>query len=116
MKEHKLKVNKCLYCGSFRIDPRTDKVTTISYTNNAKNKWQGGVLSPKDGCIYAIPSNELHVLRIDTNYSESDQYQQISLIGPLPKKKDKWQGKKRFVTYIERSKMLGRRSLTNLSL
>lgn len=31
------------------------------------NKWQGGVLSPTDGCVYAVPANANTVLKIDTN-------------------------------------------------
>jgi len=81
-----------------RIDPRTDEITTMSQTNNDKNKWQGGVLSSKDGCIYAIPSNALHILRIDTNpcttqtTTKDADLERVSFIGSLPPKKDKWQG------------------------
>lgn len=57
---------------------------------------QGGVLSSKGGCVYAIPSNALQILRIDTNplpkAQNTEDHRQVSFVGSLPPKKDKWQG------------------------
>ena len=43
-------------------DTKNSEVTDLNM-----NKWQGGVLSPKDGCVYAVPANANCVLKIDTN-------------------------------------------------
>lgn len=55
---------------------------------------QGGVLG-LDGFIYAIPSDAKNVLRVDTRPGEStvrDDRNEVTLVGDLPPKKDKWQG------------------------
>lgn len=50
-----------------RIDPKTGKATTFGKVSRKKNKFQGGVLSPKDKSIYAMPADSDVVLKIDTN-------------------------------------------------
>jgi hypothetical protein len=141
-------VDGCIYgmpsdaTSVLKIDPRTDRCTTISararesntyryddpaithsnnkpLISNEKNKYQGGVLSPRDGCIYAIPCNAQNILRIDTNMNvnvnhpnipveeddssmksilvdenknKNDESWRVRVVGDLPSTKDKWQG------------------------
>lgn len=71
-------------------------MTTFGVVSGEKNKWQGGTLAP-DGHLYAIPSNSKQILCINTNPMDQEEefYDQarIHLVGDLPPKKDKWQGK-----------------------
>lgn len=86
-----------IYCPAcdtssiLKIDTSTDICTTFGYTSTMKNKYQGGVYSARDKCIYSIPANGLHVLRIATD-PEIEGEKPIQLIGDLPVSKDKWQG------------------------
>lgn len=50
-----------------RIDPVKDEATTFAKLSDTKNKWQGGVLSPIDKCVYAVPADSDCILRIDTD-------------------------------------------------
>lgn len=58
-----------------RIEPHEQANQTVATTfgnvnipnTSAVNKWQGGVLSPMDGCVYAVPADANCVLKIDTN-------------------------------------------------
>ena len=36
-----------------RIDPERNEATTFGTVDGGRNKWQGGVLSSVDGCVYA---------------------------------------------------------------
>ena len=36
-----------------RIDPERNEATTFGTVDGGRNKWQGGVLSRVDGCVYA---------------------------------------------------------------
>lgn len=96
-----------------KIDPATDRCTTFGRvglrTSHASstpilNKWQGGVLCPTDGCVYAVPADADCVLKINTNPNDGDAYNAVSLL-PLPTTatgdndddsgtavEDKWQG------------------------
>jgi DNA-binding beta-propeller fold protein YncE len=86
-----------IYCPAcdtssvLKIDTTTDICTTFGYTSTLKNKYQGGVYSARDKCIYSIPANGLHVLRIATDPAIEGE-KPIQLIGDLPVSKDKWQG------------------------
>jgi hypothetical protein len=86
-----------IYCPAcdtssiLKIDTSTDICTTFGYTSTLKNKYQGGVYSARDKCIYSIPANGLHVLRIATD-PDIEGEKPIQLIGDLPISKDKWQG------------------------
>jgi DNA-binding beta-propeller fold protein YncE len=86
-----------IYCPAcdtssvLRIDITTDTCTTFGSTSTLLNKYQGGVYSARDKCIYAIPASGLHVLRIATD-PEIEGEKPIQLIGELPASKDKWQG------------------------
>jgi len=99
-----------------RINPHTDECYTFGESilsklteehgysiRQLKNKWQGGILAPRDGCIYAIPSDAECVLKIDTNPSDKNRGiinddDRISLLNIendfMSNKKvtDKWQG------------------------
>ena len=83
-----------IYCPAcdtsavLKIDPRTDKCETFGDAGPTKNKWQGGVLSPRDSCIYCIPASGRQVLRIATSTNPPA----LQLLGDLPAHKDKWQG------------------------
>lgn len=89
-----------IYCPAcdtsaiLKINPQTDKCTTFGFTGTSKNKWQGGVLSPTDGCIYCIPASGRHILRIATfpGIAGEDDRNPTQLLGNLSKHKDKWQG------------------------
>ena len=87
-----------IYCPAcdtsavLKIDTHTDQCSTFGFAGTAKNKWQGGLLSSRDGCVYCIPANGRQVLRIHTNPVPAGQEQPIQLIGDLPAHKDKWQG------------------------
>jgi len=90
-----------IYCPAcdtssvLKIDVTTDHCSTFGYAGKLKNKWQGGVLSKRDGCIYCIPASGTQILRIpthpDTLKSDSDK-EVVQLLGDLPVHKDKWQG------------------------
>lgn len=86
-----------IYCPScdsssvLKINVTTDHVTTFGFTSHDKNKWQGGILSPRDSCIYCIPAAGTHVLRIATDPNIEGE-NPIQLLGNLPDQKDKWQG------------------------
>jgi len=83
----------CDHSAVLRIDTKTDQCSTFGFTGTDKNKWQGGVLSARDGCVYCIPANGRHVARIATTSSSTDDdYYAVQLIGDLPATKDKWQG------------------------
>ena len=49
-----------------RIDPIKNEATTFGRVPATRNKWQGGVLSSIDKCVYAVPADHSSVLRIDT--------------------------------------------------
>ena len=53
-----------------RIDPINHVATTFGQVSKTINKWQGGVLSRVDNCVYAVPADMDCVLRIhmDPNY------------------------------------------------
>eukprot|EP00559_Dactyliosolen_fragilissimus_P003459 CAMPEP_0184859660 /NCGR_PEP_ID=MMETSP0580-20130426/4646_1 /TAXON_ID=1118495 /ORGANISM="Dactyliosolen fragilissimus" /LENGTH=562 /DNA_ID=CAMNT_0027356431 /DNA_START=32 /DNA_END=1720 /DNA_ORIENTATION=- len=72
------------------IDPVKNLARTFGKVCAQKNKWQGGVLSPIDNSIYAVPADSDVVLRILT--PEHDE-PRIEFIGKdLPEVEDKWQG------------------------
>ena len=88
-----------IYCPAcdtsavLKIDTKTDECTTFGFAGTDKNKWQGGLRSSRDGCVYCIPANGKHVLRIYTNPLPEGVYEApIQLVGDLPPHKDKWQG------------------------
>eukprot|EP00529_Nitzschia_sp_RCC80_P013098 CAMPEP_0113511318 /NCGR_PEP_ID=MMETSP0014_2-20120614/38646_1 /TAXON_ID=2857 /ORGANISM="Nitzschia sp." /LENGTH=596 /DNA_ID=CAMNT_0000407409 /DNA_START=236 /DNA_END=2026 /DNA_ORIENTATION=+ /assembly_acc=CAM_ASM_000159 len=86
-----------IYCPAcdtsavLKIDVDTDHVTTFGLTTFDKNKWQGGIMSPRDNCIYCIPADGTKVLRIATDPSIQGE-NPVQLLGDLPDQKDKWQG------------------------
>lgn len=86
-----------IYCPAcdtsavLKINVDTDHVNTFGFTTFDKNKWQGGIRSPRDNCIYCIPADGTKVLRIATDPSIEGE-NPIQLIGDLPDQKDKWQG------------------------
>lgn len=100
-----LGVDNCIYGMPsdantiLKIDPQTNIITTFGCLQEPndqvekafyeKNKYQGGVLCPSNGCIYAIPCNAQQVLKINTNLNTSDG---MTLFGSLPATKDKYQG------------------------
>ena len=73
-----------------KINVTTDHCETIGFAGKQKNKWQGGILA-RDGCIYCIPANGVHVCRIATDPSIEGE-NPVQLLGDLPVHKDKWQG------------------------
>ena len=101
-----------IYCPAcdtsalLKINPTTDYCETFGYAGTEKNKWQGGILSTRDDCIYCIPANGIHVCRIytgnNTNQKKNDDNVNndvtstsatpVQLIGDLSDHKDKWQG------------------------
>ncbi len=73
-----------------RIDPIKNEATTFGKVSDAINKWQGGVLSTVDNCVYAVPADMDCVLRIDT---DPDTPLEIHLVGEgFQNIEDKWQG------------------------
>jgi len=86
-----------IYCPAcdtssiLRIDTKTDECTTFGFAGKMKNKWQGGVYSPSDKCIYCIPASGLQILRIYTD-TDIQGENPVQLLGALPIHKDKWQG------------------------
>ena len=86
-----------IYCPAcdtssiLRIDTKTDECTTFGFAGKMKNKWQGGVYSPSDQCIYCIPASGHHILRIYTG-TDVEGEKPVQLLGEVPKHKDKWQG------------------------
>jgi hypothetical protein len=73
-----------------RIDPIKNEATTFGKVSKTINKWQGGVLSMVDKCVYAVPADMDCVLRIHTDPNKpleidyvGDNFQDID---------DKWQG------------------------
>ena len=86
-----------IYCPAcdtssiLRIDTKTDECTTFGFAGKMKNKWQGGVYSPSDECIYCIPASGHHILRIYTGTNIEGE-KPVQLLGEVPKHKDKWQG------------------------
>ena len=73
-----------------RIDPIKHEATTFGRVSNAINKWQGGVLSSVDKCVYAMPADMDCVLRIHT---DPDKPLRIDLVGEnFQDIEDKWQG------------------------
>lgn len=81
----------CDVTAVLKINVTTDHCESFGYAGDDKNKWQGGILSTRDNCIYCIPANGLNVCRIATDPSMEGQ-NPIQLIGDLPIHKDKWQG------------------------
>lgn len=85
----------CDISSILKIDVTTDHCSTYGYAGKMKNKWQGGVLSKRDGCVYCIPASGTQILRIpthpDTLKNDSDK-EVVQLLGDLPVHKDKWQG------------------------
>jgi hypothetical protein len=78
----------CDTTAALMIDAKAGTCSTFGYAGDARNKWQGGVLSPRDGCVYCIPASGQHVLRISTSTTPPA----LQLLGSLPAHKDKWQG------------------------
>ena len=75
-----------------RIEPIKNEATTFGNVSSTINKWQGGVLSKVDNCVYAVPADMDCVLRIDTD-PNSNTPLQIDLIGNgFQDIDDKWQG------------------------
>jgi len=73
-----------------RIDPLKNEATTFGKVSSVKNKWQGGVLSSLDGCVYAVPADMHNILKIDTN---PDTPVTIDMLGSgFQDVEDKWQG------------------------
>jgi hypothetical protein len=73
-----------------RIDPIKNVATTFGKVSNTINKWQGGVLSAVDNCVYAVPADMDCVLRIDT---DPNTPLDIDLVGEgFQEIDDKWQG------------------------
>jgi len=61
-----------IYCPAcdttqvLKINVTTDYCETIAVpTGTEKNKWQGGILSKRDNCIYCIPANGVHGMFYD---------------------------------------------------
>ena len=83
-----------IYCPAcdtspvLKINTKTDECKTYGFCGTEKNKWQGGLFSSRDGCIYCIPANGKHILRIATTNGD----EVVQLVGDLPEHKDKWQG------------------------
>lgn len=70
-----------------KIDPVKNEATTFGRVPGSVNKWQGGVLSSVDDCIYAVPADYSSVLRIDTATMN------IEYVGSgFQDVDDKWQG------------------------
>lgn len=86
-----------IYCPAcdtssiLKIDTETEECTTFGFAGKLKNKWQGGLLSPRDECIYCIPADGHHILRIATSAGIEGE-NPIQLLGDIPHHKDKWQG------------------------
>jgi hypothetical protein len=84
----------CDTSSVLKIDTMTNHCSTFGFAGKAKNKWQGGVISKRDGCLYCIPASGTQILRIpthpDTLQSDSDK-EVVQLLGDLPVHKDKWQ-------------------------
>jgi hypothetical protein len=78
----------CDTTAALMIDTKSGACETFGFCGESRNKWQGGVLSPRDGSIYCIPASGRQVLRIFTGTSPPV----LQLIGDLPAHKDKWQG------------------------
>jgi hypothetical protein len=78
----------CDTTAALMIHTKAGTCSTFGYAGDARNKWQGGVLSPRDGCVYCIPASGQHVLRISTSTTPPA----LQLLGSLPAHKDKWQG------------------------
>ena len=73
-----------------RIDPIKNEATTFGNVSPTINKWQGGVLSAKDKCFYAVPADMDCVLRVDT---DPDTPLRIDYVGrDFQETDDKWQG------------------------
>ena len=73
-----------------RIDPIKNEAITFGKVNKSINKWQGGVLSMVDKCVYAVPADMDSVLRIQT---DPDKDLAIDLVGNnFQDIDDKWQG------------------------
>ena len=73
-----------------RIDPIKNEATTFGRVSETINKWQGGVLSTVDNCVYAVPADMDCVLRIDT---DPETPLKIDLVGEgFQDIDDKWQG------------------------
>lgn len=73
-----------------RIEPLKQEATTFGNVSSLKNKWQGGVLSQVDKCVYAVPADMNNILRINT---DPDSALDIQMVGEGFKDvEDKWQG------------------------
>jgi hypothetical protein len=73
-----------------RIDPLKNEATTFGKVSTKINKFQGGVLSKVDNCVYAVPADMGCVLRIDT---DPNTPLSIDLVGEgFQDVDDKWQG------------------------
>ena len=71
-----------------------NEAITFGKVSSVKNKWQGGVLSPVDNCVYAVPADMDCILKIDT---DPNTPLSIDLVRPSEDKKfkdveDKFQG------------------------
>ena len=78
-----------------KIDPLKQRAITFGKVSTKKNKWQGGVLCPSDGCVYAVPADMDNVLKIHTGHDTStNKYNEIDFIDVPPPTdvEDKWQG------------------------
>ena len=73
-----------------RIDPIKNEATTFGRVPATRNKWQGGVLSSIDQCVYAVPADHSSVLRIDT---DPNTPLSVDYVGSgFQDIDDKWQG------------------------
>ena len=73
-----------------RIDPFKNEATTFGKVSSTRNKFQGGVLSSVDKCVYAVAADADCILKIDT---DPNTPLSIELIGKdFQDVDDKWQG------------------------
>lgn len=73
-----------------RINPIQHVATTFGKVSTTINKWQGGVLSKVDNCVYAVPADMDCVLRIHT---DPNKPLKIDYVGEgFQEIGDKWQG------------------------
>ena len=73
-----------------RIDPIKNEATTFGKVPDSVNKWQGGVLSSIDNCVYAVPADNSTVLRIDTDPNTPLSFDYVG--SGFQDIDDKWQG------------------------
>lgn len=73
-----------------RIDPIKNEAITFGRVSSDINKWQGGVLSSIDNCVYAVPADNSTVLRIDTDPNRPLSFDYVG--SGFQDVGDKWQG------------------------